>query len=496
MEKEARLKLEHISKWFPGTRALSDVSLTVMKGEVHALVGENGAGKSTLVSIIAGVLPPDEGTMAFEGKEIHHQSPLDAQRTGISLVHQELSLCSHLNVAENIFIGRLPRNIFGIVDYKKLYSDSQKLLDMFKTNIKPWQKISDLNVAQQQIVEISKAISYDCKLLILDEPTSSLTENESKELFKIIRQLKENGTSIMYISHRLAEITDICDSISVLRDGQYIKTVSAKDIEVHQIVSLMVGRDIDFLYPPKTTRVEEELLRVEKLSSHGVFNNIDFSLNKGEILGFSGLVGSGRTEVMRAICAIDKKHSGDIYFKNKKIQIKDYKQAIDNGIVYMTEDRKQEGLFLHMSIKHNISASILNKIKNTITIDSRKEEAVSNEYVQMLKIKISSITQACGSLSGGNQQKVLFAKWLAAKPEILIIDEPTRGIDVNVKTEIYKLLRKLSEEGIGIIVVTSELPEAIGVCDRIIVMHEGKITGIVQDDQISEENIMKYAANV
>lgn len=496
MDNKARLKLEHITKEFPGTKALSNVGFDVMKGEVHALVGENGAGKSTLVSIIAGVQQPDEGQMFFDGVEIVHHSTLDAQKVGIGLVHQELSLCSHLNIGENIFLGRLPKNMLGVIDYEKLYFESKKLLEMFNSDLAPTEKISDLNVAQRQMVEILKALSYNCKLLILDEPTSSLTDRETKELFKIIRQLKDKGTSIIYISHRLAEIQEICDRISVLRDGHYIKTVNVKDVDVNQVVNMMVGRNIEFLYPPKSTQVAEELLRVENVTSKGIFENINFSLYQGEILGFSGLVGAGRTEVMKAICGIDKKNKGEIYFKKNKIEIKDYKQAIEHGIVYMTEDRKHEGLFLHMNIKHNISAAVLRKLSKSITLDAKKEEDLSSEYVKILDIKTPSVNQECGSLSGGNQQKVLFAKWLAAKPKILIVDEPTRGIDVNVKTEIYKLLRKLSNDGIGVIVITSELPEAIGICDRVVVMHEGVITGIVQGEQINEQCIMKYAANV
>jgi ribose transport system ATP-binding protein len=490
------LQLSGITKIFPGTKALDKVDLSIRKGEVHAIMGENGAGKSTLFNVIAGVFPPDEGKIFFDGQEVVVKNPHEAQMMGIGFVHQELSLCSHLNVAENIYINRLPKSKMKTIDFSSLSDQCRKILSMFNAGIKPFQRVDTLNVAQQQVVEILKALSYDCKLLILDEPTSSLTEREVTDLFKVVRQLKDQGISVLYISHRMSEIFEICDRVTVLRDGRYISTMDIKDTNNDKLISQMVGRTIDKLYPAKCTLAQEELLRVDHFSAQGLFDNISFNLRKGEILGFSGLVGSGRSELMRAVCAIDRHSSGNIYIRGKKVNIRNYQDSIKNGLVYMTEDRKLDGLFLNLSIKLNISAAVTGKIRKGITIDKQQESKLGDEYMRSLDIKSPSVEKKCGSLSGGNQQKVLLAKWLAAKPEILIIDEPTRGIDVNVKTEIYKLLRRLCDEGVGIIVITSELQEAIGICDRIIIMREGMITGIAEGGNIGEENIMRCAAHV
>lgn len=488
------LRLNRITKIFPGTVALSDVSFSVNKAEIHAIVGENGAGKSTLMNIISGSLTPDNGEIYLEGKKVIIRSPRDAQGLGISIVHQELALCPHLSVAENIYIGRLPQKSIKLVDYPRLNKMSKDILSLFdEVKIKPTDRVSDLNVAQQQIVEIAKAITFNCKLLILDEPTSALSEADAAVLFKIIRDLKAKGISILYISHRLREIFELADRITILRDGRYITTLNKNETNPDQVVNLMVGREIKDMYPPKSNSIGEEILRVENLTSEKV-KNINFSLRRGEILGFAGLVGAGRTELAQTICGILPRQSGDIYLEGQRININSFEEAISYRIGYVTEDRKQFGLFLKLSVMQNVSAIHLKYDYKRLLIDRQKEMGLSQEFVKKLNVKTSSQTQLVMSLSGGNQQKVMIAKWLAINPKILILDEPTRGIDVGAKAEIHSLLRELSKNGIGIILISSELPEIIGMCDRVLVMREGIIAGELSKDQITEENIMQLAA--
>ena len=495
-DKRVVLEVAGITKRFPGTLALNGVSLSVNAGEVHAIVGENGAGKSTLMNIISGVLHADEGKIVLDGKEVHFNSPRDAQDAGIGFVHQELSLCSHISVAENIFIGRLPVNGSNLIRTSLLHRKTQELLTLFNMRMSPLEKVRNLNVAEQQVIEIIKALSLNCRLLILDEPTSSLTESETKVLFKIIRDIKGKGIGVLYISHKMSEIFEICDRITVLRDGCYIDTIDVGDpeCEPRYIINKMVGRNIENFYPEKLTREGKELLRVENLTRKGLFENVSFKLRAGEILGFSGLVGAGRTEVARAICGIDRKDGGKVYMEGKEIAINSYNDAIKNGIAYVTEDRKAEGLFLKMSVKENIVAGKLKNVKNRLIINSKREEEISKAYVRKLNVKLLSLSQKVGALSGGNQQKIVIAKWLAITPKILILDEPTRGIDVGAKSEIHKLLRELCLQGIGIIIISSELPEIIGMCDRVIVMHEGTIKGEVTGREINEKDIITLAS--
>ena len=492
---KALLELKGITKYFPGTKALTNVDLELYRGEVHGLIGENGAGKSTLMNIIGGVLQATEGEMYFEGELQDIRSPHDAFDIGIGFVHQELSLCPHISVAENIFMGRMPRNKLNLIDYKQMRRECQALLAMFKTRFAPKTIVGDLNVAEQQIVEIVKAISFDCKLLILDEPTSSLTEIETEELFSIINMLRKKGVCILYVSHRLSEIFRICDKVTVLRDGEHKGNDKIDNIDTDRLIYMMVGRKINQLYPPRALEKGEEIFRVEGFTSEEQFKDLGFSLYRNEILGFCGLVGAGRTELMRAICGIDKSDNGHVYINNKKVAIKKYKNAIDLGLVYLTEDRKTEGLFLEFSIKRNIVSSILQKIKKAFFVDVKQEQEISESFSKRIQVKANSVNSLCNSLSGGNQQKVLFAKGLACAPKVLIVDEPTRGIDVNAKYEIYKILRELCSQGIGIIIITSDLPEAIGMSDRVVVMHEGEITGIVEGKEINEETIMRFAVN-
>lgn len=490
---EYLLEAKEITKVFPGTVALKSVDLRVKKGEVHALCGENGAGKSTLMNIIGGVLPLTSGKILYEGEEVNVSNPKEAQDLGIGFVHQELSLCEHLTVAENIFIGRLPKKN-GFVEYEKLYKEADEILAKFNASFSSREIVSDLNVSEQQIVEIAKSVSMDCKFLILDEPTSSLTDNETEKLFEIVLDLKKNGISILYISHRMSEIFAICDKVTIFRDGLYICEMDVADITADDIINSMVGRVIENMYPEKSTWVGEELLRVENLTSDGFFSNVSFELKKGEILGFAGLVGSGRTEIMRAMCAIDPRTSGDIYIDGEKVNFKCYRDSINSGMMYLTEDRKLQGLFLDMSIMSNISSVDLKAVSKGLFINETKEQALAESYTSKLNIKLSSVEDPVSSLSGGNQQKVVIGKWLSNNPKIIIMDEPTRGIDVGAKSEIHRLLRILSDGGVGVIIVSSELPEVMGVCDKIVVMHEGSVGGVLDHEEFSEELIMKYAS--
>ena len=494
MQSKYCLEVEHITKIFPGTIALSKVMLQVQAGEVHALVGENGAGKSTLMNIISGVLPPDEGTICFLGNPVRFANPSEAQAAGVGFVHQELALCPHISVAENIFMGRYETGAFGFIKRKKLYADTAELLKPFKTNIRPEQMVGSLNIADQQIVEIAKSLSLQCRLLILDEPTSSLSDAETEILFDIIRKLKSEGISVLYITQRIAEIFEICDRVTILRDGCYINTFPVSDVTPRQIVEGMVGRELNEFYPPKTSGASEPILQVEGLRRDGVFQDISFELRRGEILGLSGLVGSGRTEVARAICSIDKRDAGEIRYLGAPVRFRDYSDAIRHGLCYLTEDRKQQGLFLNLSVKNNINAAILDRLSRHLILQQKKEAENANTYVERLNIKVSNIGQLVNSLSGGNQQKAMIAKWLSVHPSVIIMDEPTRGIDVGAKSEIHNMLRELSNNGIGVILISSELPEIIGMCDRVVVMHEGRKTGEVSGEKITEKSIILLAS--
>lgn len=491
---ENLLEVKNITKIFPGTTALSDVQLEVRRGEVHALCGENGAGKSTLMNIIGGVFPPTSGEVFFDGKRIAPKSPKEAQDIGIGFVHQELSLCPHLSAAENIYMGRLPIK-GGIIDAKKLYDDADSVLSQLNAGFKSSVLVSELTVSEQQLVEIAKSVSLNCKLLILDEPTSSLTDKETTRLFELVKELREKGISMLYISHRMAEIFEICDRVSVFKDGTYVTTMNTSEINSDDIIKAMVGRELGTLYPPKSSKIEDEnpILTVQNISG-SLFHNISFNLRRGEILGFAGLVGAGRSEVMRGLCAIDGVPDGKITLNGKDQKFKTYRDAISAGICYLTEDRKTQGLFLEMSIRQNMSSANLDGVSSGMWLDRKKENKMVGEYVKQLAIKIPGVEYSISSLSGGNQQKCLVGKWLSLNPKVIIMDEPTRGIDVGAKSEIHNLLRKLAEEGVGVIIVSSELPEVIGVSDRIAVMHEGELAGFLEGDNVSEENIMKLAS--
>ena len=492
MNNEIILKTSDIKKHFTGTYALKGVSVELKKGELHALVGENGAGKSTLMNIISGVFPADSGSVYLDGSEVHFRNPNDAQMAGIGFVHQELALCQDLSVGNNIFIGHLPTKK-SMVDNSSLNEASRKILDQFGEsgkNIDPSEMVSSLSVAQQQMVEIAKALSSDCKVLIFDEPTSSLNEEEAKGLFEIINKLAAQGIGIFYISHKMEEIFNICNTITIMRDGQKIETVEVKNTNPEYVVSNMVGKELGNLYPEKSKTRGKEVLKVEGLTRKPYFSNVSFSTYEGEILGLCGLVGAGRTEIARAVCGIDKRQSGDIYLYGKKISVNNCKDAAKAGICYLTEDRKKDGLFLDMSLLENMIAPQISVFCKHGLLSGRQAEETTAKYKSMLNVKYSSTAQNIGSLSGGNQQKLMLAKLLAMKPKVLFLDEPTRGIDVGAKAEIHQLLRKLSDEGISIVVISSEMPETVGVCDRVVVINVGEVVGEISGDELTQSQIV------
>ncbi|GHU81523.1 ribose import ATP-binding protein RbsA 2 [Spirochaetia bacterium] len=489
------LEVTGITKSFVSNKVLDGVNFSLERGEVHALAGENGAGKSTLMNIVSGVLTKDSGKIVFDGQEVSFPSPREAMKTGIGFLHQELALCQHLSVAENIYLWGMPKTKLGLIKSKDLYRNAAELLSQFHVEFPVTKQVSRLSVAQQQVVEVAKALSMNAKVLIFDEPTSSLTGRETEYMFQTIERLKSQGIGIVYISHRMSEIFRLCDRVTVLRDGKTISTYNTKDVTPSEVVTKMVGRTISAFYPPKAEiKSDEELLRVEGLSSKR-FKNVSFTLHKGEILGFSGLVGAGRSEVARAICGLDRCESGEVWFNGEKIVNKKYRDAIANGICYLTEDRKKNGLFLKMDIIKNISVAVINDLSRYLMIENSKERVLANEQITSMKVKTSNAEVKVRRLSGGNQQKVMIGKWLVAKPAILIMDEPTRGIDVGAKSEIHHMLRNLCEQGIGVIIISSEMPEIIGMSDRVVVMHEGSITGIVSGEEINETSLIMLASN-
>ncbi|KRE69646.1 sugar ABC transporter ATP-binding protein [Paenibacillus sp. Soil750] len=489
------LQMKHISKSFPGVKALDRVNLEVHGGEVHALLGENGAGKSTLIKILGGILVPDEGEIIFDGNKVEIKDVSFSESIGISVIHQELCLAPNMTVAENIVLGREPsKGPLQLVNRKEIMRYGQKILDQFELDIDADEYVSHLTVAQQQMVEIAKALSKDNRIIVMDEPTSSLTEKEVVKLLDTIRGLRRKGVSVIYISHRMEELFAIADKVTVLRDGTYVATREMKDTSYQDLVHLMVGRELSEIYAKPIIQPGEKILEVRNLSSGTRVNNVSFSLYKGEILGFYGLVGSGRTELMRTIFGIDKSSSGDIYLNQKKIRIKNPKDAIQSGIGFVPEDRKEQGAILIQSISYNISLSVLDSMVKFFQVDKRKEETLVDKYIERLSIRTPSPEQQLMNLSGGNQQKVIIAKWLAMKPDILILDEPTRGIDVGAKKEIYSFMSILAQSGVSIIMVSSELPEIINMSTRVMTMYQGEISGeLTMESEITQENILIHA---
>lgn len=493
---ETFLQMSHITKRFPGVLALSNVDFALRKGEVHALLGENGAGKSTLMKILSGVYQPDEGNIIFEDQAVSFANPLSAQKAGITIIHQEFNLFPELTVEDNIFIGReFCKNNRWRLDEKQQRQAAIDILQKLNLNIAPDTLVADLTVAQQQMVEIAKAISVNAKILIMDEPTAALTETEIDSLFQVTRLLKEQGTGIVYISHRLEELALIADRATVMRDGQFIATVDYDAVKISDLIAMMVGRDLGNIYPRREPLSQQKpVLEVSGLTRKGVLNNIDFTLHQGEILGFAGLMGAGRTELARAIFGADPIDSGTITLNGKVTVVKDIPDAIKQGISYLTEDRKKEGLALGLSVERNIMLGNYPEYSDRYgNVDSKRCQQTSQEQVKALRIKTPHLEQAALNLSGGNQQKIIIARWVCKDTDILIFDEPTRGIDVGAKLEIYELMNRLVAKGKSIIMISSELPEVLGMCDRILVMRSGRITGELASDDATQEKIMQYA---
>ncbi|TDO92195.1 ribose transport system ATP-binding protein [Halanaerobium saccharolyticum] len=493
MGNEKVLEMKNITKTFPGVKALDRVNFTLKKGEVHALLGENGAGKSTLMKVLNGIHKRDEGEIIVKGDPVEFENTKEAQNAGLAIIHQELELIPHLNVAENIYLGREDKK--GIfINYKQLYQNTADVLEMLGVDIDPRAKIKDLNIGSQQMVEIAKAVSQNADILVMDEPTSSLTNQEIDILFELIERLKEQEISIVYISHRLEEVFEICDRVTVLRDGQFVGEVKTAETDEDQLINMMVGRTIEDRFPEMKFNPGEEILRVENLAVPDKIIDASFLLHKGEVLGIAGLMGSGRTELAKAVFGVYKEKTGDIYFKGKKLEINSPADALKNGISYLSEDRKDEGLVLGLPVADNISISVLTTMLKAHTfINAAAEKELAQKYIEDLSIKTPSEMQLVKNLSGGNQQKVVISKLLSTKPEVVILDEPTRGIDVGAKREIYNLMQELVDNGVGVILISSELPEVLNLSNRILVMHEQEIMGELDAADANQEEIMQLA---
>lgn len=487
------LELRQIVKSFLGVTVLDKVDFAVRRGTVHALIGENGAGKSTLMKIVSGIYQPDSGEIYYDGIKREALTPSKAIDMGVSMIHQELSPVPEMSVAENIFLGREPMKNRFLIDYDRMYKETRQLFESVGVNYNPAQPIKELSVADMQMIEITKAISHNASLVIMDEPTSSLTSSETELLFQQIQKLKEKNISIIYISHKLEEVFAVADEITVLRDGKLVKTAPVSEYTMDNLVTMMVGRKIDDVFPKENVEIGNTVLEVKNLTSKGVFENISFDVHAGEILGLTGLVGAGRTEVARAIFGLDRIDSGEIYLNGNKLNIKSPRDAIRQGITMASEDRKNVGLVLCRPISENISLATLDRFIHRGLISIKKEKKAVHEQVEKLHIKVSDINDRVDSLSGGNQQKVVLAKWLMGDIKVIIFDEPTRGIDVGSKHEIYKLIGNMAKQGIAIIVISSEMPEVLGISDRIAVMSKGKITGIMDRKDCTQEEIMRCA---
>ncbi|ACA55530.1 sugar ABC transporter ATP-binding protein [Clostridium botulinum] len=488
------LNMKNIKKSFSGVQVLHGINLAIEEGEVLGLLGENGAGKSTLMKILSGVYPIEEGEIYLENKKIIPENPKHAQNLGISIIHQELNLVENLTVAENIFLGRIPVNKWGKVEYQKLFSGTQEILNSYEFDLDAKANVKELSVGKQQMIEIAKAVSFNSKVILMDEPTSALTDEETEKLFNLIRRLQKQKIGIVFISHKLEEIFELCSKVKVLRDGKDMGEHDISNIDEDKLIQLMVGREISERFPTKNNKPGDEILRIEHISKKDVLDDVSFSVRRGEVFGIAGLMGAGRSELMNAIFGVDRKDAGEIYIDNKKVDIKCCKDAIKNGIGYVPEDRKKQGLILCFSVEKNSTLAVLDKIKGKFAcIDRKKEKLIAEKQIEKLSIKVQNKDQKVKLLSGGNQQKIVLGKWLEIEPKILILDDPTRGIDVGTKAEIYNLINKLTKKGHSVILISSEMPEVISMSDRIAVMSEGKITKILNKEEANQETIMKYA---
>ena len=488
-----QIEMRGIDKSFGGNAVLKNAGFLLDDGEVHALMGENGAGKSTLMKILTGVYTKDAGQVIVDGKEVCYNNPQEAEKAGIVFIHQELNVLFDLTVEENMFLGKEIKKAFGICDRKAMRKRVQEILDMLGVDIDPTQRMDELSIGQQQMIEIAKALMVDAKVLIMDEPTAALTQSETEVLFKVVNSLRKKGVSIVYISHRMEEIFELCDRITILRDGTYIDTKRIADIDMNDIVKMMIGREIGERYPVRNSKIGDVAFEVKNLNCPGAFENVSFEVRAGEVLGVSGLMGAGRTEIMQAIFGNMPNVTGQLFLDGKEIKNKNPQQAIQNGIGFITEDRKVEGLMLEESIMKNISLANLGRISNGGVINKKKEQELVNKGIEELRIRCFGPQHECNNLSGGNQQKVIFAKWIYTNPKVLILDEPTRGVDIGAKKEIYNIINELAAKGVAIIMVSSELPEVLGMSDRVMVVREGEVRGILNKEEANQASIMTLA---
>ncbi len=488
-----KIEMKGINKAFGGNPVLQNAGFVLADGEIHALMGENGAGKSTLMKILTGVYTRDAGTVTVNGKEVVYNNAQEAEKEGIVFIHQELNVLFDLTVEENMFLGKEIHNRFGVCNKKAMQKEVRRILDVLGVNIKPEAKMDTLSVGQQQMIEIAKALMVDAKVIIMDEPTAALSQSETVTLFKVVRSLKQKGVSIVYISHRMEEIFELCDRITILRDGEYVGTKNIPETNMDEIVKMMIGREIGERYPERNTKLGDVVFEVKNLNCPGTFKNVNFNVRAGEVLGVAGLMGAGRTEIMQSIFGNMPHVTGQIFMNGQEIQNKNPWDAMDNGIGFITEDRKIEGLMLEKSIMENISIANLGRISQKGVLNKKREQEMTQQSIEDLHIKCTGAQHACGNLSGGNQQKVVFAKWIFTEPKLLILDEPTRGVDIGAKKEIYSIINKLADKGVAIIMVSSELPEILGMSDRIMVVHEGKIGGFIDKNEANQENIMILA---
>jgi ribose transport system ATP-binding protein len=495
------LEARGISKSFPGVKALDGVGITVRRGRLNALLGENGAGKSTLMNILAGVFPPDDGEILLDGRGVRFKNPREAQAAGISIIFQELNLIPHLSVAENIFLGREPLTPLGLVDFGRMNREARTLLTELELDVDPRTQVSRLRVGAQQVVEIAKAISFRSRVIIMDEPTSAITEQEIEVLFRLIGQLKQQGVGIIYITHKLDELPQIADDVTVLRDGRFIASQPLAGLTRDRMIQLMVGRELSELFPKTAAPLAGEVLRVENVSLRHperaddfVLRNVSFSVRRGEIVGLFGLMGAGRTELLQTIFGLHPQTStGAVHVGGERCSIRSPRQAIDAGLALAPEDRKVDGLVLAMSVSENVSLSCLSQATRAGLLQPRREREMVNDYVERLAVKTPSLDEQVRNLSGGNQQKVVLAKWLATRPKVLLLDEPTRGIDINAKKEIYAIIDELARSGLGVVMVSSELPEILAIADRILVLAEGRLTAEFSREEATEEKVLKAA---
>ncbi|MGD1822199.1 MAG: sugar ABC transporter ATP-binding protein [Pleomorphochaeta sp.] len=493
MDNNVLLKMNNIHKQFPGVYALKAVNFELQRGEVHALLGENGAGKSTLIKVLGGIYEANEGEILIDGNSIVIDNVLRAQQNGIAIIHQELVLVPYMTVAENIYLGREPMK--GIVVNKdKMNNDAKQLLVDYNLDFEPNTLVKDLSIAQQQMVEIIKAISFNSKILVMDEPTSSISDKEVDFLFSIMRTLVKKGVGIIYISHKMSELNEICDRVTVLRDGEYVGTKVVKETSKEELINMMVGRELSNYYTRNYLEVGDTVLKCEHLNDGNMVKDVSFEVKEKEIVGFSGLVGAGRSESVKCIFGLTKNYDGDIYYLGEKKHYSSAKDALKDGISLVPEDRKEEGLYLIQSVEYNTTIEVLHEFIKGIRMNKKKEGQITQKYVDLMDTKTPSLSQKVGNLSGGNQQKVLIGRWLATKPKLLILDEPTRGVDVGAKAEIYSIMNELVKEGLSIIMISSELPEIINMSDRVYVFAHGKVKGCLNHTELTQKNIMHLAA--